>query len=414
VFDGDVKYKCITGYYVGGKADGKTEFSTSCQADGVLSDPLVCDPVNGGAPPEVLFATPHIAPEVSYGMHLQYFCNLGYTLDGTKNGATKFPRRCLANGKFEGLSVDQPCKPISFGELPEITGAHITEYNGVNSSHFTLPITARYPDGVEYHCLSGFTLTGGSDGPTKFVASVNANGELEPALPEKCLPITFYATGQAKNAKNGVALDNVQVSIAGPSIKATSSNGYFTLKNVLPGAHTVKFALPGYISVQRKITVSDNINAGSVLDVSMSPEMREDQWRAIVKWNAEPTDTDSYAQWGYSTVSWHSRHNHGGNMQGTLEQDAANGYGPETLFLEDVGKCTGSSQACDIKYLINDKTESKTMLDKGATVTLYSADGLAGAWKIKDCRPTTVSTDKNWWHVFTIDGQTNQLKWDCT
>jgi hypothetical protein len=275
-YDEDVEYKCITGYYVGGKADGKTEFSTKCEADGVLSDPLVCDPVSCGVPPAVAFATPHIAPEVSFGMHLQYFCNLGYTLDGTKKGATKFPRRCLATGEFDKLGEVEPCKPISFGELPAIPGAHLTEYNGMMAMEFTMPITARYPDGVEYHCLPGFTLTGGSDGQTKFATSVNANGELEPALPEKCLPIGFKATGQVEDARDGVPLDHVRVSIEGTSISAESLEGYFTLEEIPPGKYTIKYEASGYIGVERKVNITEDIDVGSVMDVYLTPTMKKD------------------------------------------------------------------------------------------------------------------------------------------
>merc|ERR1719453_1248115 len=47
-----------------------------------------------------------------------------------------------------------------------------------------------------------------------------------------------------------------------------------------------------------------------------------------------------------------------------------------------------------------------------AIVTLYKGSGVAGTWKIGDCQ-NTVSGDGLWWHVFTIDGKTNQLKWNC-
>jgi len=34
-----------------------------------------------------------------------------------------------------------------------------------------------------------------------------------------------------------------------------------------------------------------------------------------------------------------------------------------------------------------------------------------GGWKIKDCLQSVSSG--NWWHVFTLDGTTNKLKWSC-
>jgi hypothetical protein len=45
-------------------------------------------------------------------------------------------------------------------------------------------------------------------------------------------------------------------------------------------------------------------------------------------------------------------------------------------------------------------------------ITLYNADRIAGTWKIADCE-ATVSSDEFWWDVFTIDGMTNELNWNC-
>jgi hypothetical protein len=407
-----VTYKCFDGYYVGGTVEGKTTFTTECKASGVLSDPEVCDPVGCGPAPLLPHAYPHIEPAVFYGMHLHYFCETGYTLDGSKDGAMKFPRRCLANGKFETLSTEEPCKPVSAGELPEVANAKITEYNGIDAGTLAHPITGYYPSGVEYHCLPGFTLTGGTDGPTKFVTFVSAFGNLEPSLPEMCLPVTFYARGRLKDARTGSGLSGAVVRVMGTDLSASSSGGYFTITDVAPGTYTVKFSMDSYISVEREITISGNINVGGEFDVSMSPAMQNDQWRAVLKWNAQPTDLDTYAMWGYSKVCWYGRHKYGSNMEGTLEKDDVDGFGPETLYLNNIGNCRGGSYSCDIKYEINDYTQSGTMLQKGAEVTLYSGSRVVGEWKIEDCAGS-VEPNGNWWHVFTIDGRTNQLKWNC-
>ena len=51
------------------------------------------------------------------------------------------------------------------------------------------------------------------------------------------------------------------------------------------------------------------------------------------------------------------------------------------------------------------------MLRKGeAEVTLYTGTSVAGNFKITDCS-RSVTSDGNWWHVFTIDGKTNKVKW---
>jgi len=70
--------------------------------------------------------------------------------------------------------------------------------------------------------------------------------------------------------------------------------------------------------------------------------------------------------------------------------------------------------ACDIKYTINDYSNSGKMLSLSeAEVTLYTGTQAAGTWKIKDC-PRSVYNGGNWWHVFTLDAKTNRLKWTCS
>jgi len=200
-------------------------------------------------------------------------------------------------------------------------------------------------------------------------------------------------------------LYNVKVKIDGVTRGPYNVLAWLTVPS---GTYNVEISRPGYITVKRKLTIS----TWSWSYINMSPELAIDQWRAIVKWNSYPRDLDTYGKWGWSKTCWYRRNSWGGNMRVVLERDATNGWGPETLFFSNVGKCRGSSQSCDIKYMINDYTRSGTMLAKGAEVTLYTHTRIAGTWKIKDC-PTSVSRDKNWWHVFTIDGRTNKLKWTC-
>jgi len=99
-------------------------------------------------------------------------------------------------------------------------------------------------------------------------------------------------------------------------------------------------------------------------------------------------------------------------MKARLEHDDVDSYGPETLHLSGVGKCVGGAYFCDINYKINDYTQTGIMGRTDVEITLYNGDRIAGHWKIADCQ-STVSQDQLWWHVFTLDGMTNKLKWNC-
>jgi len=47
-------------------------------------------------------------------------------------------------------------------------------------------------------------------------------------------------------------------------------------------------------------------------------------------------------------------------------------------------------------------------------VTLYHGSGVAGTFRVENAADESISSDKNWWHVFTIDGATNKLKYSSS
>jgi hypothetical protein len=196
----------------------------------------------------------------------------------------------------------------------------------------------------------------------------------------------------------------------------TQSWGSFSVYNVPGGSVTVEYTANGFITGNKVIDLTGNINIGGEADINMSPEMANDQWRAVLKWQQEPYDLDTYIYWNYGTkVCWYELNQYDQvGMDGTLEQDYTNGFGPETLYLSHVGECSGYGEACDMTYEINDYRGTSDMLNKGGIeVTLYNGDHEAGHWKIEDCAGTVYS-NQNWWKVFTINGKTNQVTWSCT
>jgi len=228
--------------------------------------------------------------------------------------------------------------------------------------------------------------------------------------------IAFKINGRIKNARNGRSITGVRVVIEENGVAVTEVNsywGFFTLRNVPAGTVTIKYVKNGYITNEKSMQITGDVNSGGVADINMSPSMATDEWRSVLKWGRGPSDLDSYAKWGWSKVCWYGTRQRSNGLTGTLEQDRTSGYGPETVYLAGVGNCRGGSYYCDIKGLINDYTESGSMLREGqAEVTLYTGTRVAGVFKITDC-PHTVSSDGNWWHVYTIDGATNQIKWAC-
>lgn len=405
-----VEYGCQTGHTIGGTPDGQTEFEIKCQADAQLSDPKVCEAVKCGEPPRLTKARAGISASLFYGMSVMYQCDTGYTLSGSPHGANSFSLSCESDGKFSSLNGIK-CQPVSAGRLPTIPNAVLKEYSGR-----TVPtgstVVAYYPAGFKYVCKSGYSLTGSSSGAVQFVSQVTSIGSIQPSLPLKCKRIEYTLQGEVKDARTGRGIDDVTVEIEGHAQKINSRNGFFTFQNVPKGRYTFKYEKDGFISTTQVLDIQANVNNGGICDINMSPRMLSSQWRATLKWDSQPRDLDTYVKWGWTKMYWAGTYQSSSDITARLEKDDTDGYGPETAYLTGVGSCRGDAYKCDIKYEINDYTRSRSMPNYRAEVTLYTGDHVAGTWKLSDC-PNAVSQDKNWWHVFTIDGQTNKLKWHC-
>jgi len=404
------KYKCFEGYSVKGDPEGVTTFDSKCLPTGVLSDPEVCEPIKCGRAPRMEKCRASIAGVVSFGMEVQYECDKGHTLTGTTAGGHHFHRKCEKDGEFE--EAEAKCMPIAAGRVPAVRNAKVIQHNGEHV-HGRGELMAYYPQGIEYKCNSGYSLTGGPEGQTKFVTNVNSLGHFAPALPAKCKLIEFTVKGEIKNARTGAGLEGAKVKILGTTrARILSEAGFFTLENVAPGRLRLQYTRPGYIPTFKTITVEGDVHSGGICDLNMSPKMQPTQWRAALKWGLQPPDLDTYVKWSTNTVNWANRYVRSG-MRGKLEVDDTDGEGPETVYMSGVGSCEGGAHKCDLKYMINDYDETAEMFEKsGASVTLYNGARVAGTWPIGSC-PDAISEDRNWWHVFTIDGQTNKLKWHC-
>jgi hypothetical protein len=310
------------------------------------------------------------------------------------------------------------CQRITAGNAPELENADLVEYDGEDVTPGTYP-PVYYDKGLEYKCHQGYTTTGDSSGATKITTKVGPYGGFDPTLPTECKAVTYAVNGRVRNAQNSEYITGATIKITDPAGNVhtgTQSWGSFSVYNVPGGSVTVEYTADGFITGNKVIDLTGNINIGGEADINMSPEMANDQWRAVLKWQQEPYDLDTYIYWNYGTkVCWYELNQYDQvGMDGTLEQDYTNGFGPETLYLSHVGECSGYGEACDMTYEINDYRGTSDMLNKGGIeVTLYNGDHEAGHWKIEDCAGTVYS-NQNWWKVFTINGKTNQVTWSCS
>lgn len=352
-------------------------------------------------------------PEIFYPNGVEYKCNAGYSENGAPSGPTKLSSRVNSLGQLSP-ALPANCVRITYmikGSVKDarngrsLAGARVS-LAGSNQA----PQVCALGEGATCVC-SGVVHYG-----LKYVNGKPGGGQTTTfdrlmASPSKQKQVTGQISCSS-SAMGGDPLSGYYKWCYCEQAVATV-NGLFALTGIGGGSVTLKYHRSGYIDNVKTFNIISNINNGGAADVSMSPKMANDQWRAVVKWKRTPSDLDTYAKWSNTKVCYYSTNRRSVGMQGRLEKDDTNGYGPETIYFTGVGSCRASDNNCYIRYIINDYTRSGRMKDiSGAQVTLYTGDRVAGTWTIEGCK-NTVSTNGNWWHVFTLDGKRNQLKWNC-
>lgn len=243
-------------------------------------------------------------------------------------------------------------------------------------------------------------------------AHVNSIGRIVPSLPRACHKIRYTISGQVKDARTGRGLPGITVTVRGTRQRTVARNGFFTLRNAPGGNVQLDYSRRGYIPSRQRFNLRGNMNNGGSADINMSPRMAPSQWRAAIKWDATPRDLDTYVKWGSTKTYYGGKYRRASGLSAKLEKDDTNGYGPETVFITGGGRCRGNAYKCDMRYIMNDYRRRGRMPNFNAEVTLYNGARTVGTYKLRDC-PGAVSRDRNWWHVFTIDGRTNRVKWHC-
>jgi len=277
-------------------------------------------------------------------------------------------------------------------------------------------LPTQYGSSLEYKCWPGYTLDGQAAGRTKITSSVNSIGQFWPPVPAQCKMISYSICGWTRDARNGRGLGGITVQAGGKST-TSRSNGFYQLWGVPAGPVTLKVSGGNFIDVEKQFNLFKNTHCEGVGAVKMSPKMANHEWRAVLSWGRRPSDLDTHVYWGTRKTLWYRRGmNWGYGMGVALEKDDVSSYGPETIFFKKIGGCTsGSAIHCDITYKIKDYGRNGIIKSGSeASVILYHGDHVVGEFKVSDAPDSAISSDKNWWHVFTIDGKTNKLKWSSS
>lgn len=181
----------------------------------------------------------------------------------------------------------------------------------------------------------------------------------------------------------------------------TDSDGivYMLLK---PGMYTVEVSKPGYAVTYYTITVVQN---NMRININTTPILNEGEIRVVLTWEDTPRDLDSHLFTPYDSTSGDTTYHiwYGNTWDynaNNLDVDDIDGYGPETMTINNLGNGLYKYYIADYTNCSNGYTDSMELSYSGATVDVYSADGLVQTFHVPTNRPGVI------WEVFEIRNKT--------
>jgi len=117
VYKDKIVYQCDTGHTLNGKAGGKNHFDIDCHADKSFSATKSCEPIKCGKAPKVGKSS-RKPTKATYNDTVRYSCPDGYSIDGTPTGDGSFSVTCLVTGKYSDASSCKPVSCGEPDEVP--------------------------------------------------------------------------------------------------------------------------------------------------------------------------------------------------------------------------------------------------------------------------------------------------------
>jgi len=121
VYPGVISVSCLSGFALNATAHGTVNYTAVCEGNGQITLPTdKCKPIDCGKPPVVAHAS--VTGSTLFGGSLAAQAEVGYSVDGTAEGAKSFDFRCMATGKF---SAQRTFSRIECGQIPTVV--HVGE-----------------------------------------------------------------------------------------------------------------------------------------------------------------------------------------------------------------------------------------------------------------------------------------------
>jgi hypothetical protein len=414
-FEDVVRFQCIDGHTMSGKAGGSVDFSVECQNTGEFTAPESCSPVKCDDPGELAHATVSPSEKIQFGMEVQYRCQAGYE---SAKGETVLVMACKGDGLFDkkgpGMSDDDvsgrmgaivsmgECLPVLCGPPPEIAYTTWKGRHTLTGDEVEVPIgtEVNFETVLDYKCDEGYSMDGTQTGDTDFSVDCDATKSFI-NHEATCEIIQYLVTGLVSDAASktygGLPVAEAGITIGGKTAR-TDEAGRFDL--TLPkGTYTIESSAAGYINADKQVV----IDGDTAIAIAMSSTLPLNSWRAVVKWK-DDSDLDASVLFG-KMESCEATFKHqttascpgAGSIVAVHENDAAK-KGPETVRVDNVGDCDALGGACTITFYVEDYS-GPGLAESGVNVVVYH-----GAEKVATF-DYTEGADPKRWGVFTLDSQ---------
>lgn len=199
------------------------------------------------------------------------------------------------------------------------------------------------------------------------------------------------------NVRKGI--NNKTGEICGNAITDSDGIVYLQLK---PGMYTVEVSKPGYAVAYYTISVVQN---NMMITINATPVLNEGEVRIVLTWDDIPYDLDSHLFTPYDSSSgdttyhiWYG--NRYDDNDNNLDVDDTDGYGPETMTINNLGNGLYKYYVADYSDCSNGYTNSTDMSYSNATVAVYTEEGLVRTFHVPANRPGVI------WEVFEIRNKT--------
>lgn len=218
-------------------------------------------------------------------------------------------------------------------------------------------------------------------------------------------------SGKVVDAFNGQGISNAELYLRqglntqqGPIIANTESfsDGSYVISNIPGGNYTLEVAKENYETAYSSV-ISIGGQSTPNQNVSLTPNIGDDEIRIILDWGALPSDLDAHLtgpipnsgeRFHIFYVNKYFYYNN--DLYAALDYDIMSGYGPETITIYQ--KTNGIYRYSVHDYTNRYSTSSDALSASNARVRIYAGSSLLNTFHVPGSSPGTL------WTVFEMDG----------